>query len=410
MKSVSFMAGFFGTLRAVFLIGSLVISSATITFQATHQAAASQSNTEPVFQKGMSYTTYANMTPGVIGSAESVESLKRMKQIGVEWVGINVVGWYQSDKYSVDIHRNSSQAPSDGALASAIQTCHNLGIKVMLKPMIDLEDGVWRGEIQPSSNWFENYTSYIDFFAGFAEQHGVEMLCIGSELTATVTWESEWRNIISSVRQRYQGPLTYAAIWWKEYDESVQWWDALDYVGIDAYFPLSSENDPTINEMKATWDSVASLLQVFYEEVKKPIIFSEIGYLSTDGTSRDPSNYKLQNAPNRMIDLQEQADCYEATFQALWDTTWLYGFYWWYWQPDPDAGGPNNSDYTPQNKPAQGVLAHWYSLDWHPAIDHAIDYARLLIYGILVVVIFEATVIAYLWRRRNSISPREDTT
>ena len=318
---------------------------------------------EPVFQKGMSYATYANMTPDAYGSAESDESLKCMRQIGVDWVAINVVGWYQTDETSVDIHRNQNQAPTDDALVHVIQTAKNLNMKIMLKPMIDLENGRWRGEIQPSKDWFENYTNYINFFAEIAEQNNVEMLCIGTELQRTASWETEWRNIISEMRQRYSGLLTYAANWWKEYDEYVQWWDALDYVGIDAYFPLSAENEPTITEMNATWRGITEYLNSFHSKVNKPIIFTEIGYLSTDGTNKDPSNYKLQEAPGREIDIQEQAKCYEAAFQALWEKSWFYGFYWWYWQTNPDAGGSNNSDYTPQNKPAQGVLTHWYSVD-----------------------------------------------
>jgi len=336
------------------------------------------------FQKGMSYATYANLTPNAYGSAESDESLRRMRLIGVKWVAINVVGWYQTNNKSADIHKNPNQAPTDEALAHAIETTHNLNMSVILKPMIDLEDGRWRGEIQPSKEWFENYTPYINFFAQFAEQHSVEMLCIGTELNGTVSEETEWRNIISGVRQLYTGNLTYAATWWKEYDKRIEWWDALDYVGINAYFPLSDKNDPTINEMKATWENIANYLDEFYSKVKKPIIFTEIGYLSTDGTNKDPSNYTLQTETGRLIGLQEQADCYEAAFQALWNKSWFYGMYWWYWQTDPDAGGSNNSDYTPQNKPAQGVLTHWYSLNRSPPAV-TMDYVPYIIVSLIAV-------------------------
>lgn len=358
----------------------------TLLFTPQTPLAQASDNNMMVFQKGMSYTTYANLTPDAYGSAESDESLRRMRLTGVEWVAINVVGWYQTNNKSADIHKNPNQAPTDEALAHAIETTHNLNMSVMLKPMIDLEDGRWRGEIQPSKEWFENYTSYINFFAQFAEQHGVEMLCIGTELNRTVSEETEWRNIISSVRQRYSGQLTYAATWCEEYDKRIGWWDALDYVGINAYFSLSDKNDPTINEMKATWENIAIYLDEFYSRVKKPIIFTEIGYLSTDGTNKNPSNYTLQNEVGRLIDLQEQADCYEAAFQALWNKSWFYGMYWWYWQTNPDAGGSNNSDYTPQNKPAQGVLTHWYSLNNHPTKD-VVPYIVVSLLAVLIVLV-----------------------
>ncbi len=357
---------------------------------------------EPVFQKGMSFATYANMTPEVYGSVKSDESLSRMKQVGVEWVAINVVGWYQTNETSEDMHRNASLAPTDEALAHAIMTAHSLGMKVMLKPMIDLENGVWRGEIQPSQAWFENYADYIDFFAEIAEQNNVEMFCVGTEFEKTVSWETSWRTIISDVRKQYSGLLTYAADWSMEFDEYVKWWDAVDYVGIDAYFPLSGTNEPTLTEMNATWRVFSDYLDSFHSRVNKPIIFTEIGYLSTDGTNKDPSNYKLQNIPGRLIDLQEQADCYEAAFQALQGKSWFYGFYWWFWQTSPDAGGSSNSDYTPQNKPAEGVLTHWYSLNASQTETSNNDSYLFIIIGISLVAAVEAYVILVLWRKLKS--------
>jgi hypothetical protein len=63
------------------------------------------------------------------------------------------------------------------------------------------------------------------------------------------------------------------------------------------------------------------------------------------------------------VDLQEQRDCYEAAFQTLWNRSWFYGFYWWTWIHDPTKGGVNDSNHTPQNKPAQDVITDWYSMD-----------------------------------------------
>jgi len=337
----------------------LMVSTLLLTLQSSLIEA--YGNNLMVFQKGMSYATYANMTSEVYSSAESNESLKRMNQIGVEWVAINVV-WFQEKYTSTQILADSLKTSSNVSVACAIEAAHKQNMKVMLKPMIDLSNETepvpWRGKIEPSTIWFQNYANFISFFAEFAEQNNVEMLCIGTELKKTVSWETEWRSIVSDIRELYSGPLTYAAAL-GEY-EIIKWWDALDFVGINAYFPLSSKNNPTVAEMKATWDLVIKYLDFFHSKVMKPIIFTEIGYLSTDGTNKAPFDFTLQSAPGRIIDLQEQTDCYEATFQTVWRKNWLYGFYWWYWQPNPEAGGSGNSDYTPQNKPAQGVLMHWY--------------------------------------------------
>jgi hypothetical protein len=146
---------------------------------------------------------------------------------------------------------------------------------------------------------------------------------------------------------------------WTNY-QNIEWWDSLDYVGIDTYFPLSIlKYDPTFDELKNAWSNYADEIEAWLPTVNKPIIFTEIGYRSGDGTNMAPSNY-WSDMP---VDLQEQRDCYEAAFQTLWNRSWFYGFYWWTWTYDPEQGGPNDSSHTPQNKPAQDVITQWYSRD-----------------------------------------------
>jgi hypothetical protein len=54
----------------------------------------------------------------------------------------------------------------------------------------------------------------------------------------------------------------------------------------------------------------------------------------------------------------EQADCYEAAFEA-WskETTWMQGIFWWNW-PVP---APGDTGYTPRNRLAEDVLRTWFS-------------------------------------------------
>ncbi len=59
------------------------------------------------------------------------------------------------------------------------------------------------------------------------------------------------------------------------------------------------------------------------------------------------------------VDLQEQADCYQAAFESLNRQPWFGGIYWWSWSPDPYEGGPADDGYTPHNKPAEDVLRAW---------------------------------------------------
>lgn len=222
---------------------------------------------------------------------------------------------------------------------------------------------VWRGEIKPSDEWFESYSGFLNFFAELAEQNGVEMFCVGCEYKETTGETEQWESVIQGVRERYSGPITYAADWTNY--QNIEWWGSVDYVGIDAYFPLSLfDSDPTLEELKNVWNNHADDIEEWLETVNKPVIFTEIGYRSGDGTSTAPANYWTEMA----IDLQEQVDCYEAAFQTMWGRSWFYGFYWWTWIHNPTKGGPNDSYHVPQNKPVQDTITEWYSMERQVAV------------------------------------------
>jgi hypothetical protein len=60
------------------------------------------------------------------------------------------------------------------------------------------------------------------------------------------------------------------------------------------------------------------------------------------------------------VDLQEQADCYQAAFAAVSDEPWFAGMFWWDWSSDPTVGGALDDGYAPFGKPAEDVLRAWY--------------------------------------------------
>jgi hypothetical protein len=314
----------------------------------------------PIFQKGLSYSAWSG---NAFSSSESDESLRLLTETNTEWIAI-CFSWAQSNTTSYDIQLDPNRTPTTESVRHAIEVAHGLGLKVMLKPMVDtLEEEkiqgyptVWRGEIQPSDNWFASYSEFINGFAEFAEQNNVELFCVGCEFKSTVMEKEQWEMVISGVREHYSGPITYAADWTSYQD--IDWWDSVDYVGIDAYFPLSIFNyNPSLEKLTNAWNDYANEIEEWLSMVNMPVIFTEIGYRSGDGTNMAPSNYWLEMS----LDLQEQTDCYEAAFQVLWKRSWFYGFYWWTWIYDPAQGGLNDSYHTPQNKPTQELITQWYS-------------------------------------------------
>ncbi len=153
-----------------------------------------------VFQKGVSYSAWSS---GVFSSPESDESLRLLTKTNTEWIA-QCFSWYQSSTTSYDIQLGSS-SPTIESIKHAIITAHSLGLKVMLKPMVevlereeDLSYSVWRGEILPSDDWFESYYDFINFFADFAEQNAVELFCVGCEYTGTTGEMEQWKNVIQT--------------------------------------------------------------------------------------------------------------------------------------------------------------------------------------------------------------------
>ena len=324
---------------------------------------------EPVFQKGMTY----RHQPFPYDSSFSNESLERMAATNTEYVAITV-WWLQENITATQIYRKTNWTATDKALAIAIAKAHELGINVMLKPMVDPEDVYtqFRGEIPSSPEWFKSYMAFISSYAAFAQENNIDLLCIGCEFRNTERDEASWRQVIDEVKKRYTGPLTYAATF--DSFQSITWWDRLDYIGIDAYFPLTSKNHPSLDELKEAWNRMANALENWASTVNKPIIFTEIGCRSGDGNNIEPGNWIAPLRP----DLKEQLDSYSAVFQTLWNRPWFFGLYWWIWETNPSAGGLNDTDFTPQNKPAETLLTNWYSQQRH--IEQTTDFPRLIVY------------------------------
>jgi len=306
---------------------------------------------------GMSYTAWWH--DGYL-SPPSDSSLEILKLDNVNWVAV-LVTWYQDSTTATQIYRDTLLTPNDQSIRHVIAYAKNLGRKIMLKPHVDCKIG-WRGEIVPDSfgEWFRSYKQFITHYAKIAESLACEQFCVGTELEGTtLDHESDWRTIIDSVRVLFHGVITYAANWDK-YRDYVPFWDYVDIVGIDAFFPLTNSNNPTLNDLINSWNSrwVAEI-EDFQDNIKKPILFTEIGYRSLDGANTQPWNWQITGT----VDTAEQRDCYQAAFDALMDKPWFRGFFWWNWTTDPNQGGPTDENYTPHNKPAERILKQWYQLN-----------------------------------------------
>ena len=148
--------------------------------------------------------------------------------------------------------------------------------------------------------------------------------------------EYHWRQLIRQVRERYQGQLTYAANF--DQYQQVGFWDTLDFIGINAYFPLRSTltSDKSPETLKTTlnssWLNILNDIEIYRQAesiTDKPVIFTELGYARWENSTIEPWAYRgfsLVNNDNQntvvvwseqTLNLQERAIAFESLQNTL---------------------------------------------------------------------------------------------
>jgi len=262
---------------------------------------------------------------------------------------------YQDTRSSSAVEVDSGLTPSEASLRDAAAEAASEGLMLAVKPHVDVRDGTGRSLIDPDnpSQWFESYRQYLLPLAELAESVGAVQFVVGTELAATLEHEDEWSRTISMVRSRFSGAITYAASW----DEAalVPFWDEVDLVGIDAYFPITVRRDAGRFEILSGWQLWLDRLEHLHSQTGKPVLLTEIGYRSVDGAGMAP--YDFRNVGN--VDAAEQSDLYWGAIQAFGETEWVVGMYWWNVRPDGPIG-PDNTEYSPLGKSAEAeLLSSW---------------------------------------------------
>jgi fibronectin type 3 domain-containing protein len=313
--------------------------------------------------EGIQETTWSTST--YVG-ANSEASLDDLKSTGANYVGV-LVTWFMDTKTSNSIAADVAKSPLDSEIISIITNIHSRGMKVMLKPHVDCKNGDWRGYIDPADKaaWFSSYNNFITHFAQIAQANGVELFSIGCELKnmSKVAYLSNWTTVINNIKANYSGPLVYAANSSGNQDEisTACFWSQLDYGGLDIYLPLTDHANPTLDELKKAWtinkdgyNWIQSITD-WQAYINKPIIITEIGYQSASGANITP-----WGVTGPTVNLTEQQNCYEAAFAAWNFKSWMKGWFTWDWNPYQNAGGPNDTNFTPQNKPALDTFISKY--------------------------------------------------
>ncbi len=357
--------------RLLSVVAAILLLTVVFAGLVTAPASAAQENAvqgATLKYKGVAYVSYK---PNEYASTGSHSSLNAIKSTGANYVSV-LVTQYVSSRTSNVIFPEPDLTPTDAAVINSIRDIHARGMGVLLKPQLDCDYVLCGGEgdLAPTnpSAWFKSYATFINHYARIAQNNGVELFCVGCEYSNldTSKYYANWRTVISGVRTIYHGPLTYGA----DYGTyaRIPFWGLLDYAGIDAYFPLSDTKTPSVTTLVNGWSHYVDYdgthnwtrdIEVWQAKTHKRVVFLEIGYRSINYAAKDPGNWEGSGVYNA----NGQANCYEAAMRVFANKPWFAGMFWWGWHPDPNAGGAGDTDYTPQHKPAQGILtARWLPL------------------------------------------------
>lgn len=293
----------------------------------------------------------------------SPDDMVPLQELGAGWVAVVPYAFsYGSGdpRINYDTSRQWWGERKEGVVTT-IRYAQEAGLKVMLKPHVWVRGQGWPGDFTLDSEekwqtWEHDYAAYLRTITQIADSMKVALLCIGTEYRhAVVERPAFWESLIRDIRQQYDGKLTYAANW--DNFRNVTFWDQLDYIGIDAYWPLCERATPTIKTLAAGWREPLQQIEEVQQQYQKPVLFTEYGYESRDYMARG----HWESSEESPVNLEAQRRAYQVLYDTFWHRPWFAGGFLWKWFPDhAAAGGAQHTSYTPQNKPAAEVIREVY--------------------------------------------------
>lgn len=306
------------------------------------------------------------------GSARCEIAVEEIAALGATWISITPFGRMDDltsveiePDFEIPIERNEELIRSTAAMAKA------RGLRVAIVPHVYVMSGEWRGEIDPGPEeawraWFAAYEAFAVRFARLAEEVGADLFSIGVEFKSSTNWrEAEWRALIAAVRGAYSGPLTYSANW--DEVEEVPFWDALDAIGVNAFWPLAQRPGDGYEAMRATARRVAEGLEGLSLFWDRPVLFTEMGVKSARDSALAPWEWP-EHCGGLVYDEAYQADAYDAVLDELAPRPWFAGLFVWKYFSDPyDETQEIRAGFSPRGKLAEQALARWYGRSWEPS-------------------------------------------
>lgn len=301
---------------------------------------------------------------GSTDASQAVPALGRLRSDGINTVAVNV--WWEADSPTASSVHPYSGTVDDTQLSEQMNLAHAAGLRVIVVPLFYCAgcEGGSRAVIHPADvkGFFASYGAFVDHYAALAQASGATTVFVGSELSSLEGVTSLWHALIGGARRVFHGQIAYEENW--DVLGNAHFLDAVDVIGVSAYFPLDSAASPSLGQLLADWHSssmpgwqgrdwvaqVARLAATY----RKPVLFGEAGYMSGDHAAARPY-LDWYDTPNLTL----QADLYQALLETFENYGWWAGVVWWDYSLVPDSATANGRTFAA--KPAETLLQEWYA-------------------------------------------------
>ncbi len=308
---------------------------------------------------------------GQFSSASANQAFQTIASLGSNSIELTARIWTQTG-ITNSVIADPAKTESDASLLAGFQAAQAAGLSVVFKAAISALDGTPTSGLAPADigAFFASYKAEIVHLASIAQAGGVATFAVGNEMSSLSgqQYRSYWTDLISAVREVYHGELTYAAA--TDEASKVSFWDQLDTIGVNTYPPLTSSNTPTVQDLVHAWSEVpinpyyaaafeykspVDFLHALSEQYGKPVLMTEVGCRSIDGTAIAPGSWTASGTPSTSA----QADAYNAFFQ-VWTAhggSWLKGVELWQWDLNNQY---STTGYSVMGKPAEVVVSQYF--------------------------------------------------
>jgi len=251
-------------------------------------------------------------------------------------------------------------------------------LSVALFPSVNLpaEPAAWwqsapRDQVWWDS-WFTLYAAFAAYHADLAAKSSAQALILGGDWVTPALpggqvngassgvpadAETRWESIIADVRQRFSGQVLWAVSYPGGLQSVPAFAKSLDGIYLLWYAPLSGSS---VNDLKtAAGQLLDKDIQPFQTVEGKPVILAA-AYPSTDDAAS--GSLKAQTlfqpgASQNPVNLQAQADGYQALLMAVNERAWLGGFVSRGYYP---PAALQDASVSLHGKPAEDVLGYWF--------------------------------------------------